>query len=133
MTNERETQDCPDCNGMGITADFQYLDRLVSLIMLAGSDGVTKTGGKRRHPYFDDLEIMIGMPKEKPTPALAALTGGLAGRMPCPLTGHDAIDQSRAVHAIIKAAGMPEGWGYCPACKGEGLVPKLPSPPVAGA
>lgn len=133
MKNEQETVDCAACRGMGITSDYEYLDRLVSLIMLAGSDGATKTGGKRRHPYFDDLEDLIGMPRANPTPALSALTAGLAGRKPCSITGHDSLDQSHAVRVIIKAAGMPDNWGHCPTCKGEGCVPKVPSPPVAGA
>jgi hypothetical protein len=132
MTNERETENCPACDGMGTTADFEYLRRLVSLILLAGSDGVRKDG-KGRHPYFDDLDRLIGMPKGNPTPALGLLTGGLAGRAPDRIFGHDGLDEHHAVRIIVQAAGMPEDWGNCPACKGEGLVPKVPSPPVAGA
>jgi hypothetical protein len=53
---------------------------------------------------------------------MTELTTGLAGRAPS-FMGHDSIDQSNAVRKIKQAAGLPEDWGTCEACGGEGTDP----------
>jgi hypothetical protein len=110
----------------GGTVEFQYLEKLVGLLMLAGSDGVR---GKR-HPYFDTLDHMIGL-KGVPNESMAELTSALAGRQPDRFLGHDSIDQFKAIKAIIKAAGLPEKWGHCPTCKGTTEIEQTKSEATA--
>jgi len=61
-------------------------------------------------------------PSAVPTDKMTELTIGLAGRTPS-FMGHDSIDQHNAVRKIKQAAGLPEDWGTCEACGGEGTSP----------
>lgn len=57
----------------------------------------------------------------RPGPDAVVLSTGLAGRPPG-WGGHDAIDRWSATSKIAEAAGVPEGWGTCTTCNGEGTV-----------
>ncbi len=112
-------QRCSSCNGSGVTMGRQRLSDIIGLLMLSGDDAAQG----RCHPYFrgDYLCYTAG---ETPTPDLAELTVGLAGR-PQRLLGHDACDRWKAIDAIIAAAGLDsKTWGLCPACAGEGENPE---------
>lgn len=39
--------------------------------------------------------------------------------------GLDALDRHHILLKILKLAGLPKKWGYCPVCKGEGVDPKV--------
>ena len=122
---------CPDPRCVnGGTVEFQYLEKLVSLLMLAGSDGFNKRGMRKRHPYFDTLDHMIGL-KGVPNESMAELTSAFAGRQPDRFFGHDSTDQYKAVRAIVKAAGLPEKWGHCPTCKGTAEIEQTKSEATA--
>lgn len=111
--------DCPDPRCVsGSTIERQYIERITSLLLLAGADGARKKGTDKRHPYFDDLDKIIGL-NGTANEDMAVFTTGLAGRPPSPF-GHDVIDQHMAVKKILKAAGLPENWGTCQTCKGDG-------------
>lgn len=120
--SEKQTIACtnPRCEN-GTTIERQYLEKLVFLILVAGSDSV-KRGDRagRRHPYFDVIDELIGL-NGVVNESMAELTGGLAGRPPS-FMGHDSLDNGAAVEKIIKAAGLPEKWGYCPTCNGHGYL-----------
>jgi len=106
---------CPTCDGDGATLASQRLSDLVSLLMLSGDDA--KRG--KCHPYFTGGALFRTNGKTC-GPDMAELTQALAGRESSFL-GHDACDRWTAVNKIIAAAGLPEGWGTCPDCDGQGI------------
>jgi hypothetical protein len=108
---------CPTCDGAGTTTAMQRLEDLVSLLMLSGDDAQL---GKC-HPYFCEAPLHRTA-RVVPSADMMALTGGLAGRGPTQPVGHDAIDRWSATRKIITAAGVPEKWGTCPDCDGDGIA-----------
>lgn len=54
-----------------------------------------------------------------------ALTSGLAGREPTGKLGHDSLDAITATRKIIALAGLPDTWGTCKICNGEGVDPNV--------
>lgn len=110
---------CPagDACHNGYTAAGAYLETVVRDLLLAGCDAAA---GKPPHPYL--RETLSRAPF--PTPDLAEVTTGLAGRAPFAPFGHDAIDAWNATKAIVKAAGLDDdAWGICPACQGNARHP----------
>ena len=94
---------CPVCHGRGNTSAAKRLGEIVSLLLIAGEESL------RQH---------------LPSPEMATLTTGLAGRSPAGRLGHDSIDHWHATKAIILAAGCdPNTWGRCVVCGGEGIDP----------
>ena len=113
----KKTIACPNVRCVnGATIEYQYLEKLVFLLLMAG-DSQRRGAEDRRHPYFDALDELIGL-KGCPNASMAELTGGLAERPPS-VFGHDVMDRHKAVKKIIKAAGLPKDWGNCPTCKGH--------------
>jgi len=112
-----KSHNCSACKGDGSTFAAQRLGDLVSLLMLSGSDSLQ---GKC-HPYLSEAPLyrtqgmVCGLD-------MAELTGALAGRPTGSPWGHDAIDKWTATKKIITAAGLPEKWGLCPACDGNGTI-----------
>lgn len=111
-------RDCPgeDCQG-GSTTAAHWLDVIAHLLLMVGESGVSS---EQLHPWLVELPLS---PRVKPGPDAAELSTGLAGRAPRPSMGHDAIDRWKATSAIIRAAGLPESWGTCQTCGGEGIHP----------
>lgn len=107
---------CPDCDGTGSTTAGHRLSDLVSLLMLSGSDATQV--GKVCHPYFNEMALYNSAGKVC-GPDMLELTTALAGRAPS-FMGHDCCDRWSAVKKIVAAAGLPDTWGVCAACKGEG-------------
>ena len=106
---------CPACNGHGETPARQRLSSIVSLLLLSGEDSLRQ----HNHPYFRGANFDPGC---IPTPEMATLTTGLAGRSPAGRMGHDAIDRWHATDAILMAGGCdPKTWGWCPDCQGSGI------------
>lgn len=107
---------CPACEN-GYTVARRYLQALTQLIMVAGDD--SRRG--RRHPWLD-----AGLcPSTPPSPDMAELTVGLAGRDSGPF-GHDSCDNWSAEKKIIQAAGLdPDVWGICRTCGGEAIDPAV--------
>lgn len=111
-------RECPDCES-GYTVDRRWLQAITHLLLVAGEDGQG-----RRDPLHPWLQAVGYRPTERPTKAMAELSGGLAGRAPRAPFGHDACDRWGAEKAIIKAAGLDdETWGICPTCKGDAIDP----------
>lgn len=111
---------CQDCEN-GTTADAEWLEAIVSLILLAGEPKPRAPGALHPHPYLTHL---LNRPGRNPTPRMSELSTGLAGRAPS-VFGHDAIDRWTAQKKIIAAAGLPEDWGICKTCKGDALDPAV--------
>lgn len=113
-------KNCEACKGTGTTSARKRLEELVSLILLSGSDSIDPRG--KPHPYFCLMGGLHHTDGIVPSPDMAELTAGLAGRGCAGFMGHDAIDQWTATRKIIEAAGMKKGWGKCKACNGEGSI-----------
>lgn len=109
---------CPsdDCE-RGETLAASWLGDIARLILMLG-----EYHADARHPGHPYLDAVPFRPTRLPKANAAELTAGLAGRPPRAF-GHDAIDGWSATKAIIKAAGLPEDWGTCPACKGHAIHP----------
>jgi hypothetical protein len=111
-----KSHDCTACGGSGSTTASHRLSDLVSLLMISGDDA--RRG--KCHPYFNEapLSRTQGLTCGKD---MAELTVGLAGRSGG-FMGHDACDKWAAQKKIIAAAGLPETWGNCAACNGNGTI-----------
>lgn len=107
---------CAACGGSGETPDLAWLSNITHMLLIAGGDGLRG----QLHPWLQNMPLR---PDRPPTPAMAELTGGLAGRSPEGRMGHDACDRWSATKKIIKAAGLPAKWGVCKPCKGSGIDP----------
>lgn len=106
---------CPDCEH-GYTNARRRLQDLVHLIMIAGED--SRRG--ENHPWSNQASLFF---HGTPSPDMAELTSGLAGREPSFL-GHDACDKWSAEKKIIAAAGLdPQSWGVCQTCQGDAIAP----------
>lgn len=108
--------ECTACKGSGETMAMKRLGDLVGLLMLSGSDSAEQ----KCHPYFHETPLYNSRGKTC-GPDMAELTGALAGRQPRWPFGHDCVDRWSATRKIINAAGLPESWGRCPDCDGEGI------------
>jgi len=107
---------CPTCKGSGSTAAMQRLEEIVNLLMLSGEDA---TRG-RCHPYFHNGVALYHTEGKVCGSDMVELTTALAGRAPS-VFGHDCLDRWCAAKKIIAAAGLPESWGICPDCEGDGI------------
>ncbi|MHB1778053.1 MAG: hypothetical protein ACYCU7_19030 [Acidimicrobiales bacterium] len=108
---------CPKCDN-GYTVAREYLNGIVHLLLIAGADSIKGS----RHPWLDGVPHMRS---EAPSPDMAELSAGLAGRKPDPFFGHDSIDRWIATKKIIEAAALdPETWGICTHCKGDAVDPE---------
>lgn len=106
---------CQHCDGTGCTMARHRLSDLVSLLMLSGADAARGTC----HPYFREAPLHQSAGKTCGTD-MTELTTALAGRA-LSLFGHDSCDRWSATRKIIEAAGLPEEWGLCVECEGEGI------------
>lgn len=111
-----KSHNCAECGGTGATTASQRLGDLVSLLMLSGDDALRGNC----HPYFQNAPLYNTQGKTCGKD-MAELTAGLAGRTPS-FFGHDACDKWSAAKKVIAAAGLPEDWGICQVCKGEGTI-----------
>lgn len=97
---------CGTCGGDGSTPHGRYLEHVARVITLGGSY-------PNGHPF---------MGTKPPGVKWGELSGALS-REPLPPFGHDSIDARSVATKIREAAGLPDGWGQCEACDGEGLDP----------
>jgi hypothetical protein len=94
----------------GYTPDRAWLEHWTHLLLTAATSPT--------HPWVLEAPLVT----QPPTGALVELTTVLAGRAPSDL-GHDAIDRWRATEAVLRAAGLDDRWGICPACDGKAHHP----------
>jgi hypothetical protein len=129
-------KECPEtgktCFG-GETAAATWLEAIARLIALVGeqaaaephADALRARGRLYPHPY------LVEWPQAPRTRAgdlhpfggedLVQLVTGLAdGERPNALFGSDSYS---IMKTLLKAAGLPETWGRCPVCDGEGDDP----------
>jgi hypothetical protein len=109
---------CDKCNGLGTTMARRRLEDLVSALLQSSRD--VQVGRGQPWPDFDTAPMYLSRGRVCGLDMLE-LTTGLAGRPPF-IFGHGIIDHHVATKKIIAAAGLPETWGLCPECKGEGEI-----------
>lgn len=114
--HDAKSHKCTACDGSGETTASRRLGDLVSLLMLSGSDSLR---GKC-HPYFNEAPLYHTKGKVC-GPDMGELTTALAGRA-ASFMGHDSCDKWSARKKILAAAGLPDEWGTCQECAGEGTV-----------
>lgn len=100
-------------NGMTIVAG--YIDHIAHLLLMLDDDLDSQARGQQIHPWLAAIPCSSG---KRVRADARELGTGLAGRE-AGFLGHDAIDRWAATQKIIQAAGLPEGWGTCPDCKGS--------------
>lgn len=127
---------CPEegktCFG-GDTAAMTWLASIARLVALVGEEAVSEPhadalrarGRLYPHPYLVEWPQAPRTSDGKLHPfggeELVALVTGLGGKRPHMLLGSG--NQWQIMKALMKAAGLPEGWGRCPVCGGEGSDP----------
>lgn len=117
MPDEVDLPTCTDCGGQGSTAAARWVGTIADLLLMVDDDLNAQERGRPIHPWLAALPLR---PDERPSPDIAELGEGIAGRRSN--WGHDAIDRWSATDAIVKAAGLPETWGRCATCQGRGDV-----------
>lgn len=88
---------CPVCCGRSITKAREKLKDVVSSLMYSHVEGIE--------------ELTLALADKKPE-ELSPF--GLSG-----------TDRYHVLLKILKLAGLPEKWGWCPICKGEGMDPEV--------
>lgn len=126
---------CPDCDN-GYTPAGTALERIVRLLMIAGSDSLwrpadfkptglcieipTYPGSPHKrlfpHPY------LVGAGISDPGPDFHELIAGLTGR-PAKENLLGSGGEWDAMKKILAAAGLPENWGMCKTCGGDAIDP----------
>lgn len=113
--------ECTDCHGRGSTSAYDWLVAISTLLMMCAEDAVQdQPRGRDLHPY---LAYLMNRPDHRPSADAADLARGLSGDDPDPIFGYTLTDSWRAAKAIIAVAGLPEDWGNCARCAGDGTTP----------
>lgn len=125
---------CELCGGTGSTGAARWLDSLATLMGMLGEDVPRQFQSGTRghlHPYLGVLmnrpQTAWDMDKPEVMPQtirpsadildfLTAFTGLPADKFTGPLSN----PSYAIVKAMIKHAGLPEKWGWCPVCDGTG-------------
>lgn len=126
----------PQCPGIadgvcdnGATYAAAWVMAMARLLLQLDDDLTAQARGNAMHPYFKGmLGYGLGPGVDgvgRPSPDIREFGTGLAGRA-SGFIGHDAIDSWTAYRKLTEAAGLPEGWGQCPICKGRAVVEAYP-------
>lgn len=117
---------CPHCHeGSGATSAHARLEALVRLILLSGEDTV-RTRGILPHPYFDNYGAGGSTAGKVVSSDMLELAEALSERkLADSIFGFDSTAAWKATGKIIKAAGLPEDWGTCKHCDGDGIDPEV--------
>lgn len=114
--DELDLPTCPDCGGRGDTMAARWLNSVLYLVLMLDDDLDAQRRGRELHPY---LATLMNNPGGRPSADIHELAVGLAGRESS-FFGHDAFDHWQAYAAVVKASGVPETWGRCATCDGDG-------------
>jgi hypothetical protein len=120
---------CPECNGSGYTATAKWFEAITHLYLMMAEDVAAQARGREMHPYLAELgnapyEIQDRtVVTRRPGADAVDLAVRLVGEEPDPIWGFGGSATSRACRKISAALGLPETWGYCPICDGEGSNP----------
>lgn len=118
MPESLRGEPCTACHQRGATPAHQWLVACCQMISMLGDDLYAQQQGRPMHPYFDHFYSTAR--GTRPTPDIAELIEGLTGRELHPLSSNGWTIANK----VIAAAGLPEKWGWCTACDGEGRTDK---------
>lgn len=128
MPDDLSQPRCGDCDGTGQTPAGRWVSDLAAAAVLLADDLTYQQRGLPLHPYI--ARMSNHSYGTRPSPDIREFVGGLTGEHhPGPLGAPDA--GYRAARKLIEAAGLPESWGLCPACDGEGAVEAYPGQQAA--
>lgn len=118
---------CADCD-LGLTAEGAWLQKLGYVLAGLADDFEDAQRDRHMHPYLTGLrDISYGGSKfDRPGEKFGELVDGLAedpAHAGGSIFGRDVHAAARSLRA---AAGLPDDWGICPTCKGEGQVEVYP-------
>lgn len=88
---------CPECNGDTITPARKVLESAVNSLVYSRVEGIS--------------ELTLALADKKPEDLSPFGLGG--------------TESYHIQLKIIKLAGLPEKWGWCPTCKGDGMDPEV--------
>lgn len=114
---------CPDCKN-GATDALEWVTKVAYIIGGLADDIRDQERGRPMHPYLVPLrEISYGYGIDRPSEDFVEFATGLA---PDADGGFLGFDPHRMQSALIKAAGLPDKWGWCPTCEGEASLESYP-------
>lgn len=96
----------------GVSNDRKWLETVARTLSLAGSPRMNDQG---THPI---LREVYGAPELPPGPEFADFVAKLTGEPPSDYPSDYSIQR-----ALLRAARLPEKWGWCPVCHGEARDP----------
>jgi hypothetical protein len=110
---------CLDCNQNGCDANRQWVIKIATLLCMVGEDVHNQKVGRDLGCH---LSRIPNHPKVRPDARILELVNILADEEPFGGLGYGSGAWYRVAKAIIKSAGLPEDWGICTTCQGEGTV-----------
>lgn len=111
---------CSTCSGSGSTPELDWLSKIAYVLCGLADDSTDAARGRPMHPYLTPMRgISYGHKSDRPGPKFAEFVDGLVGDK-VPGDSPFGRDVHRMIPALREAAGLPEKWGYCPDCTGQG-------------
>lgn len=117
---------CAACAGSGSTNELEWLTKVGYILAGLADDHAEAERGRPMHPWLTLLrEISYGSRSQRPGPKFAEFVDGLTG-------GKVDADRMfgretyRMTTALREAAGLPDEWGWCPDCAGQGETETYP-------
>lgn len=132
---------CTACCGAGTTPAFQWLERVGLMLDQLISDVDEQAAGKPLHPWLDEDSypptnsavverrqgFMVKYETLRPSADIIEFAQALVADdeyEDSRVIGRGRFAQNRyaITRGLVRAAGMPEGWGTCAACEGHGSI-----------
>jgi hypothetical protein len=136
---------CQDCFGRGSTPAHQWIERIGLMIDQLIADVDENAAGKPMHPWLEkdtyppvDREdeiarqgIWVDYRVVRPSADIVEFAQALVKDDPYEFRrtierGRFAQNREAITRGLVRAAGLPEKWGWCPACNGHGSVEAYP-------
>lgn len=111
---------CATCAGSGSSDELEWLMKVGYILAGLADDHTDAERGRPMHPWLTTLrEISYGSRSQRPGPRFAEFVDGLTESKVDPdrLFGRAVY---RMTGALREAAGLPDEWGWCPDCAGQG-------------
>lgn len=122
LPDELREDQCRVCGGRGMTDAAGWLEKVAYVIAGLADDAQDEARGRPMHPWLAPLrDVSYGGTPSRPGPQFAEFVDGLGSE-----AGFLGRDVHRVFGTLVKAAGLPEKWGWCPTCDGHGTVEKYP-------
>lgn len=117
---------CATCAGSGSTNELEWLTKVGYILSGLADDHTEAERGRPMHPWLTPLrEISYGSRSQRPGPKFAEFVDGLTlGKVDADrMFGRETY---RMTTALREAAGLPDEWGCCPDCGGQGETETYP-------